>query len=126
MKPKIEINGGSGQVNSIIGGKKNTINAIQQGSVDGEMSLAQATQEIQSVLDQLSETHPTETMIQKAQLAEVASTRVQANLTLKQRILSAIDAGTLGAISQALNHPAAAFFIEAVKDWNQNNPSAKA
>jgi hypothetical protein len=41
----------------------------------------------------------------------------KANLTLWQRIVSAIDAGTIVAVGELLSHPAADFFLEAAKDW---------
>lgn len=94
-------------------------NASQNYTAEQRQTLAEASTEIQDLLDQLSQRYPTETLTQKAQLAEVAAAQVQSNKPLSQRIISALDAGTIGAIAELLNHPAAAFFIEAVKDWNQ-------
>ena len=99
----------------------NTFNQTNEAS----QNLAEAAAEIQTLLDQLSATYPTETLTEKAQLVEVAIAQVHTNLPLKQRILSALNAGTLGAIAQALNHPAAAFFIEAIKDWNNSSGNPK-
>lgn len=82
-----------------------------------DKSLAEAAQEIQALLEQLSQTYPCNTLVEKAQLATVAAEQAQANPALRQRLLSAIKAGSLGAIDQAVSHPAVTFFFEAVKAW---------
>ncbi len=99
-------------------------NASQTYSIAQGKSLAEAAQEIQALLDQLSQTYPSETMLQKAKLADAAATQAKANPTLRQRLLSAVDAGTIGAIEELLSHPVATFFIAAVKDWEQTHPNA--
>jgi uncharacterized protein YjbI with pentapeptide repeats len=85
-------------------------------------TITEAASEIQALLDQLSTTYPTDTITQRATLAEAAIVQAQSNPSLWGRILSAVNAGTIGAVTQALNHPAAAFFAEAIKDWNQKQP----
>ncbi len=99
-------------------------NASQTYNAALDKSLAEAAQEIQALLDQLSQTYPSETMLQKAQFADAAATQAKANPTLRQRLLSAVDAGTIGAIEELLSHPVATFFIAAVKDWEETNPNA--
>jgi hypothetical protein len=91
-------------------------------TVEQQKTLTEAASEIQALLDQLSTTYPTDTITQRATLAEAAIVQAQANPSLWGRILSAVNAGTIGAVTQALNHPAAAFFAEAIKDWNQKQP----
>jgi hypothetical protein len=92
-------------------------NASQTQQTEQHQSLAEAAQEIQALLDQLSQTYPTAT---PEQLAQSALTQIHSNSTLTQRILEALEAGTLAAISQFLNHPAAAFVIEATQTWNDS------
>ena len=92
-------------------------------SVVSGVTIPEGTQEIQILLDELSQSYPSETILQKAQFADVAAAQAKADPTLKQRILSAIGAGTLAAIEETLTHPASAFFLEAVKDWQETQPS---
>jgi len=94
-------------------------NASQIYNAASDKSLAEAAQEIQALLDQLSQTYPSETLIEKAQLATVAAEQAHADPSLRQRLFSAAKAGSIGAIDQALSHPAATFFIEAVKNWQE-------
>ena len=91
-------------------------------SSEQRQSLAEAAQEIQALLDQLSKTYPTENVMQRAQLAAVAAEQAKANLSLWRRIVSAIDAGTIGAVGEMLSHPVATFFIDAAKDLAETKP----
>lgn len=83
-------------------------------------SLADAAKEIQALLDQLSQTHSTDTPVAKFALANEAIQRIDGNPSLAQRILSAISAGSTSALEQFLNHPAASFFISTLEDWKRN------
>jgi trans-aconitate methyltransferase len=56
----------------------------------------------------------------KLDIATEAIKSIEANPTLMERILSALKAGGISALEQALNHPAASFVIDALKDWQQS------
>ena len=99
-------------------------NASQIYNTAQDKSLAEAAQEIQALLDQLSKTYPSETRREKFDLAEVAAEQAKANLTLWQRIVSAIDAGMIGAVGEMLSHPVATFFIDAAQDLAETKPQA--
>lgn len=75
--------------------------------------------EIQKLLDQLSQTYPTNTTTGKMQLAAEAIAQIENNPTLMQRLLSAIQAGGTAALEQYLNHPAASFVMGVIEDWKQ-------
>ncbi|MGK7882123.1 MAG: pentapeptide repeat-containing protein [Crocosphaera sp.] len=79
-----------------------------------EQNLAEAAKEIQRLLDQLSQTYPTETKKEKRIFAVEAIDLIEQNPSLKQKLLSAIKAGGLAAIESMLNHPAASFVIAAM------------
>jgi uncharacterized protein YjbI with pentapeptide repeats len=85
----------------------------------GEKSLADAAQEIQTLLDQLSRTYPTDTMTAKFTFANEAIQRIDNDPSLAQRILSALSTGSISALEQFLNHPAASFVISAIEDWQK-------
>ena len=90
-------------------------------SATERQSLADAAAEIHDLLEQLSRTYPTETILQKAELAQLVADKVYENKPLAKRLMSAGEAGLIGALPKLLNnHPLAVFFIEAVKDWKKS------
>jgi uncharacterized protein YjbI with pentapeptide repeats len=82
-------------------------------------NLVDTAKEIQALLDQLSQTYPTNTPGDKYALAKEAIQHIENNLSLGQRILSAINAGGASALEQFLNHPAASFVIGMLEDWQK-------
>ncbi|MCP6761209.1 MAG: pentapeptide repeat-containing protein [Fischerella sp. CENA71] len=86
-----------------------------------KQTLAEAAAEIQALLEQLSQSYPTETMSGKMALAAEATQRIENNPTLMHKTISALRAGGTAALEQALSHPAASFVIAALDDWNKNN-----
>lgn len=85
----------------------------------GDASLADVAQEIQALLDQLSQNYPTDTTGAKLTFANEAVQRIDNNFLFSQRILSALSAGSVSALEQFLNHPAASFFISMLEDWKK-------
>ncbi|MCU0533943.1 MAG: pentapeptide repeat-containing protein [Hydrococcus sp. Prado102] len=110
------INMGSGNYNEKIDG-----NYVQGNyyAAAHKQSLAEAATEIQQLLEQLSKTYPTNTKPEKMVVAAKAVEEIENNPTLSHRILSALKAGSISALEQALNHPAASFVISALDDWQQ-------
>lgn len=72
-----------------------------------EQNLTKAAAEIQQLLKQLEQTYPTETLSQKAVIAEEAIKRIENNPTLKGRVMGAIQAMGIEAFMQAIDHPVA-------------------
>lgn len=96
------------RVGGNVGG--NVISGNVTGSFNNEsqqQNLAQAAAEIQELLEQLSQTYPTETLSQKAVVAEKAVELIEKNPTLKQRVGSAIKAMGVEALMEAIDHPVA-------------------
>jgi Pentapeptide repeats (8 copies) len=91
----------------------------QHNYSSGEKSLADAAQEIQALLDQLSRIYPTDTMAAKIDFAKEAIERINNDSSLSQRILSALRSGSISALEQCLNHPAASFVMSAMEDWQK-------
>lgn len=56
-------------------------------------------------------------------IATEAIERIEQNPGLMQRLLSAASSGSLAAIEQMLNHPAASFLMAAVDDLKQTGGS---
>ncbi|GJD23557.1 pentapeptide repeat protein [Rivularia sp. IAM M-261] len=82
-------------------------------------SLADAAKEIQMLLEQLSVDYPSDTMKGKYTLANEVIRHIDNNPSLSQRIVSAFSAGSVSALGQFLNHPAASFVISALEDWKK-------
>ncbi|MCP2731122.1 hypothetical protein [Limnofasciculus baicalensis] len=77
-------------------------------------NLAEAAAEIQKLLEQLSQTYPTETLV-----AEKALEQIESNQTLRGRVVSVIKAMGVEALMAAINHPVANVLragVEALKE----------
>ncbi|EKU96821.1 hypothetical protein Lepto7375DRAFT_0736 [Leptolyngbya sp. PCC 7375] len=91
-------------------------------SPEVRQNLVDTATEIQQLLKHLEKTYSADTSIGKMQLATEAVSHIEANLDWKERVVSALQAGGVGALASLLNHPAASFLLEAVKDWQTNKP----
>ncbi len=113
------INIGGGNYNERIEG-----NYVQGNYYTAQIqSLAEAAAEIQTLLEQLDKSHPTDTTAGKKAIATQAIEYIDSNHILAQRVLSALKAGGVQALAQFLNHPAASFVIGALDDWQKTKIS---
>ncbi len=69
--------------------------------------LAQAAAEIKKLLEQLSNTYPTQNIPEQMFLGAKAIEEIEKDTTLKQRITTALKAMTVEAFIEAINHPLA-------------------
>ncbi|BAZ21422.1 hypothetical protein NIES4073_23000 [Kalymmatonema gypsitolerans NIES-4073] len=83
-----------------------------------KQNLASAAAEIQQLLEQLSQSIPTNTVSGRMAVATEAIQRIENNPTLMQKVISALRAGGAAALEQLLSHPAASFVIAALEDWD--------
>lgn len=98
---------------------KQIAGTIHNYSPEQKQNLAEAAAEIQKLLDQLAQTYPTETLIQKAVLADEAIKQIQDNPTLEQRVVRAINAMTVEAFMQMINHPVANILREGLEAFKE-------
>lgn len=89
------------------------------GSIYEARNLSEAAVEIQSLLEQLSDTYPSGTTAENMTIATKAIAIIEDDSKKMNRVMSAIKAGGTQAIAQALNHPAASFVIAALEDWQK-------
>ncbi|MCC5601297.1 pentapeptide repeat-containing protein [Nostoc favosum] len=82
-------------------------------------SLAEAAAEIQLLLKQLEQTYPTTTTSQQMVVAAEAINRIESNPTLKKRVINAVKEGGLAAFEKAIDNPAGAFIVGAIKGWQE-------
>lgn len=94
-------------------------NANQYNYNPETKSLASVAIEIQALLDRLSQIYPTDTMAAKVTLATEAIQYIDNNPSFAQRIIRALQSGSISALEQFLSHPAASFFISALEDWQK-------
>lgn len=83
-------------------------------------NLATVAKEIQELLEQLSKHYPTKTRKDKMILTGEAIEIIEENPSLMKKLVKAVKAGSLGAIESWLNHPAASFVMNAVKDFKDD------
>ena len=122
---KVRTNIGSPLVSGHVGG--NVSNDVKDSfnnyTSEQKQSLAEAAAEIQQLLEQLEKSYSTDTTAAKMTVATEAIKQIDSNPTLTNRILSALKAGSVQALGQALNHPAATFAISALEDWYKSKGS---
>jgi uncharacterized protein YjbI with pentapeptide repeats len=82
-------------------------------------SLAQAAADIQMLLKQLEQTYPTTTTSQQMVVAAEAINRIESNPLLKERVINAVKSGGLAAFEKAIDNPAGAFIVGAIKGWQE-------
>lgn len=82
-------------------------------------SLAQAAADIQLLLKQLEQTYPTTTTSQQMVVAAEAINRIETNPLLKKRVINAVKEGGLAAFEKAIDNPAGAFIVGAIKGWQE-------
>ncbi|MBD1808861.1 hypothetical protein H6F98_25895 [Microcoleus sp. FACHB-SPT15] len=116
MDNRRAINTGGGNYNERIEGNYVQGNYYAAGQ---HKSIVETAAEIQQLLEQLDKSYPIDTTTGKMALATEAMSRIESNPGLAERIVSALQAGSIEAIAQLLNHPAASFVIGALDDWKK-------
>ncbi len=114
------INTGGGNYNERIEGNYVQGNYYAAGQ---PKSIIETAAEIQQLLEQLDKSYPINTTTGRMALATEAMSRIESNPGLAERIVSALQAGSIEAIAQLLNHPAASFVIGALEDWKKTKGS---
>ncbi|MBD2065985.1 tetratricopeptide repeat protein [Leptolyngbya sp. FACHB-671] len=97
--------------------------AYSQGSkhynTSEQENLAEAAGEIQQLLNQFEQLHPTFTTAEKIAVATEVIQHIESNPTLKARLLNVLEVSGIQALEQALNHPTASFVIAALQGWQK-------
>jgi hypothetical protein len=78
---------------------------INNYSPEKSQTLAEAAQEIQQLLDQLSETYPTKTAVEKSAFATKAIEEIEKKPDVKGKVLKALKAGGVAALMELTNNP---------------------
>jgi hypothetical protein len=102
---------------TFIYGDYNAQENISNYTSNQKQNLVEAAAEIQKLLNQISETYPTETTKEKLVIAAEIVEEIENSPTLKQRVISALKAGGIVALESMLAHPAAAITVAALEGW---------
>jgi uncharacterized protein YjbI with pentapeptide repeats len=93
-----------------------------QGNFHAEgqpQNLAEAAAKIQELLKELEQTYPTTTTSQQMVVAAEAINRIETQPKLKRCIINATKEGSLAAFEKAIDNPAGAFIVGAIKGWQE-------
>ena len=138
------INTGGGNYNEKIegdyvqGNKGDTINqsgtfgiGINKGNIESgakvagvinegqKQKLAEAAAEIQQLLQQLQQDNPSNNTSSQMMVAAQAIQHIESNPSLKQKVISAVKEGGLASFERALDNPAGAFVVGAIRGWQE-------
>ncbi|AOY84132.1 pentapeptide repeat-containing protein [Moorena producens JHB] len=80
-------------------------NAEQNNYEAPDKNLTEAAAEIQQLLEQLSQSNPTITEIEKLTVVARAAEEIKNNPTLKAKVINALKAGGVEAFKEAIDHP---------------------
>ena len=78
---------------------------INNYSPEQRQTLAEAAKEIQELLDQLSETYPITTYVEKHEVATKAIGEIEKKPDVKKKVLKALKAGGVAALMELTNNP---------------------
>lgn len=116
MAGSFNINTGGGKFNQNIG--RDLIQGDYYAAAQPQ-SLAEAAAEIQQLLKQLEQTYPTKTREEQRRVATEAINQIESNPAFKERIIKAVQYGSLAAFEKAIDNPLGAFITEAIKGWQE-------
>jgi uncharacterized protein YjbI with pentapeptide repeats len=100
-----------------------TVNAQQIGgnitnyAPEQRQNLAEAAAEIQQLLNQLGQSYPTNTPLEKQIVVTEALKQIDSNPTLKARIIGALKAGGTEALKELVDHPLVNILLATLEGW---------
>jgi hypothetical protein len=84
-----------------------------------KQNLAEAAAEIQQLLNQLSQTNPTSTEIEKLTVVARAAEEIKNNPPLKDKVINALKAGSVETFKEAINHPLVNILVATIEGWTE-------
>ncbi len=88
---------------------------------EGEKNnLAELAKEIQSLLDQLSQTYPTSTASEQMVVATEAVTQIEKNPNLKSKIINALKSAGSEGLKELVNRPLFNILMAAIEGWRDS------
>lgn len=103
------------------GGFAETVQGDQIGgnihNYAAQQNLAEAAKDIQQLLQQLSESNPTNTPSEKMVVVEKAIKQIEADPTLRERVIGAMKSGGIEAFKELIDHPLVNILVAALEGW---------
>ncbi|MEH2291952.1 hypothetical protein [Nostoc sp.] len=102
-----------------------TVNAQQIGgnitnyTPQQRQNLAEVAAEIQKLLNQLGQSYPTNTPLEKQIVATEALKQIDSNPTLKVRVIAALKAGGTEAFKELVDHPLLNILVATLEGWQE-------
>lgn len=84
-----------------------------------DQNLAEAVAQVQQILQQLSQSHPTNTTTEQMIVATETIKKIENDPNLKQKLISAATSGGLAAFEKTLDNPVGALVFGAIKPWQE-------
>jgi predicted ATP-dependent protease len=84
-----------------------------------QQNLVEAAAEIQHLLQQLEQTYPTNTPLEKQMVVAEALKQIESNPTLKARVIGALKAGGTEALRELVDHPLVNILLAALEGWQE-------
>ncbi|MCC3426414.1 MAG: hypothetical protein JGK12_21510 [Microcoleus sp. PH2017_01_SCD_O_A] len=81
------------------------VNSVKNMTPEQRQTLAEAAKEIQQLLNQLSETYPTKTAVEKSAFATKAMEEIEKKPDVKGKVLKALKAGGVAVLMELTNNP---------------------
>ncbi|MCL1464163.1 hypothetical protein [Argonema galeatum] len=82
-----------------------SVNSINKLTNEEKQNLAEASAEIQQLLAHLSQTYPTTTIVEKANIAAKAMEEIEKKPDTKAKIVKALKTGGVAALMELTNNP---------------------
>ncbi|WP_242053435.1 pentapeptide repeat-containing protein [Nostoc parmelioides] len=116
--PNAQFGGGLVNADTVTGQQIATGN-MTNNSPQQKQNLAAAATEIQQLLNQLSQTHPTTTTSEKMTVVAKVVDEIESNPTLKARVVGALKAGGIEAFKEMIDHPLVNILLASIDGWQE-------
>jgi len=112
---KVNISGSVGGINMGGGMMKNVTSSQTNNEIKDNKNLVDAAKEIQALLTQLEQTNPNSTESDKEKIAQKAVQEIKKDHSLKERVVAALQAGSVETFKQMIDHSLVHIFVETFK-----------
>jgi transcriptional regulator with XRE-family HTH domain len=92
---------------------------INNYTPEKKKNLAEAAAEIQQLLEQLSQTNPTATELEKLTIVAKAADEIKNNPILKARVINALNAEGTEVLKEAIDHPLINILVAMIQGWTE-------
>jgi uncharacterized protein YjbI with pentapeptide repeats len=99
--------------------RQQSINHQHNYAPEQKQNLVEAAAEIQQLLQQLEQTYPTNTPLEKQLVVTEALKQIESNPTLKARVIGALKASGIEALKELVDNPLINILVAALEGWQE-------